>query len=148
MIGAHHHRAGGVNGVNALAYNLVAGEDLHVDGVGVPGLGHGGVEGDVVLRGDILLAPLLPGAEGKQDGGVPQDSPQLLQGAQHLPGLKNVLVKIHAPLHNVQSVVLELPGLFQDPGPGGGHNGDDDLGHSGAHLYAPQLYGFHHSYLL
>ena len=148
VVGAHHRFPRGVDGLNVPADHLVPGEDLHIHGVRVSRLGHRGVQRRIGFHVDLLLAPLLPGAEGEQDGGLPQDLPQPLQCAQHLRQLEDILIEVHPPLHHVQGVGTELPGLLQDALGRSGHDGDDHLGLSAAHLDIAQHHCFHQNFLL
>ena len=108
--------------------NLVAGEGLHVHQVHIPGLGGLDVQLGIGLGLNGLLAALLGGAEGEQQGNLAQSLPQALEHVQHLVEVEHTLEPVHTPLHHVHGDGVEGLGLGDDVVLGHAHDGHADLG--------------------
>ena len=134
MVGGHHLHPGGVSALNDGLDNLVAGEGLHVHQVHIPGLGGLDVQLGIGLGLNGLLAALLGGAEGEQQGNLAQDLPQALEHVQHLGEVEHALEPVHTPLHHVHGDGVEGLGLGKDVLFGHAHDGHTNLGNSSSNL--------------
>ena len=141
MAGPHHRRAGIMDGGDVLAHHLVTGKNLHIHRVHIARLGDGPVQSGVVLHTNLLFAALPLGAEGEEDGDLPQCLVQLSGSIHHPLDIAHALEVVHPPFHHIGLGLDQLGGFVQDLLLRLPNNGDDDLRSACTDLHPAQQYG-------